>query len=217
MDVKTAIQTGDAGALRSLLHEDASRANALVNWGKNDCIHTHPLHFVSDMLFEGTLPGGKELPLIDVLIDAGADLDFQRAGEDGKNGDTPLIGAASLGAEEVGLRLLEAGANPDRRGLFGETALHWAALLGVDRLAERLVAVVSNLNLEDDKYHSPPLGWAIHGCYNPPTSGNHGKQRRVAAVLVRAGASVKPEWLESDEIRNDAAMLTLLSTGISHE
>lgn len=88
------------------------------------------------MLFHGTLKkGGTELPLIDALIEAGADLDFQREREDGKNSGRPLIGAASLGAEEVGLRLLEAGAKPARRGLFGETGLHWAAFLGEDRLA----------------------------------------------------------------------------------
>src|SRR5215472_16481528 len=60
----------------------------------------------SDMLFEGTLTQGKEIPLVDVLLDAGADLDFQRSREDGKKGDTPLIGAASLGAEDVGLRFV---------------------------------------------------------------------------------------------------------------
>jgi len=84
MDMKTAIQTGDAAALRRLLTEDASRANGLIDWGKNACVHTHPLHFVSDMLFDGTLAKGKELPLIDALISAGADLDFQRDREDGR-------------------------------------------------------------------------------------------------------------------------------------
>ena len=68
--------------------------------------------------------------MADALIEAGADLNFQK---DGK-GDTPLIGAASLGAEDVGIRLLDAGANPLLRGLFGETALHWAAMLGKDHL-----------------------------------------------------------------------------------
>lgn len=55
MNVKTAIRTGDAKALRRLLGEDAARANELIRWGAKDCILTHPLHFVSDMLFEGTL------------------------------------------------------------------------------------------------------------------------------------------------------------------
>ena len=172
----------------------------------------HPLHFVSDMLFEGTLRKGHELPLIDALIEAGADLDFQREREDGGKSDTPLIGAASLGTEEAGLRLLSAGARPELRGLIGETALHWASLLGEERLAAALIAG-SDLNLKDGKYHSTPLGWAMHGCYNPP-AGNHGRQREVAALLVRAGAAVDLQWLESEHVRADAVMLAALSAGI---
>ena len=204
MDVKTAIRNGDVDALQRLLREDSSRANALVHWGK---CQTHPLHYVSDMLFEGTLQRGKELALIDALIQAGADLNFER---DGKP-ETPLIGAASLGAEEVGLRLLEAGARPDVRGLFGETALHWAALLGEDRLAGRLI-VGADLNLKDEKYKSPPLGWAIHGWSDPP-AGNHGRQREVVLLLVAAGARVEPDWLESEKVRANQAMFAALQSG----
>jgi hypothetical protein len=207
MDVRIAIGDGDALALRRLLHEDPSRANALITWGKDGCILTHPLHYVSDMLFEGTLQPGKELPLIEALIAAGADLDFQRNGK----GDTPLIGAASLGAEDVGLKLLEAGAKPEVSGLFGETALHWAALLGEDRLAAKLIAG-TDVNLKDNKYQSPPLGWAIHGCYNLP-AGNRGRQREVAALLVAAGAMVDPEWLNSEQVRADPIMLVALRGG----
>ncbi len=208
MDVKTAIQNGDADTLCRMLAEDPSRVDALIRWGKNDCILTHPLHFVSDMLFDGTLAKGKEMPLIEALIDAGADLDFQRIREDGNPGDTPLIGAASLAAEEVGLRLLDAGAKPELRGLFGETALHWAAFLGEDRLVGRLIEG-SDVNLKDEKYHSSPLGWAVHGRYNTP-AGNQGKQCDVAALLVSAGARVESEWLESGQVRGDAAMLAAL-------
>src|ERR1039457_3736727 len=135
MDMKTAILNGDADALRQLLSDDPSQANMLIRWGVNDCVSTPPLHYVSDMLFEGKLQRGQEVPIIDALIRAGANLNFEKNGK----GDRPLIGAASLGAEDIGLRLLDAGANPDLRGLFGETALHWAALLGEDRLAERLL------------------------------------------------------------------------------
>lgn len=105
MDVKSAIDSGDSAALRQLLTEDFSRANELIRWGK--CL-THPLHYISDMLFNGTLQKGKELPLVEALIQAGADLNFNK---DGKS-ETPLIGAARLGAEEVGIFLLEAGARP---------------------------------------------------------------------------------------------------------
>src|SRR5713101_582434 len=207
MDVKAAIRNGDADALRRLLGEDPSRANGLIRWGNNDCILTHPLHYVSDMLFEGKLERGKELPLVEALIHAGADLDFQRNGKNGKS-DTPLIGAASLGAGDVGLMLLDAGARPERRGLFGETALHWAALLGEVRLAGRLIEG-ADLNLKDDKYKSPPLGWAIHGWSDSP-AGNHGRQREVVVLLVSGGARVEPEWLESQKVRANPAMLAAL-------
>jgi uncharacterized protein len=211
MDVKEAIRTGDAEALRRLLSEDASRANALIRWGKNGGILTHPLHYISDMLFAGTLRKGKELPLIEVLIQAGADLNFQSDREDGKKSDTPLIGAASLGAEDAGLALVDAGARPELRGLFGETALHWAALLGEDRLAAALIGG-SDVDLKDEKYNSPPLGWAIHGCYSSP-AGNHGKQREVVALLVRAEATVETTWLESENVQTDALMLSALRVG----
>lgn len=204
MDVKRAIEGGDVEALRILLAEDASRANLLIRWGVNDRNVTHPLHYVSDMLFHKTLENRKALPIVEALIHAGADLDFQ---VDGK-GDTPLIGAASLSAEDVGVMLLDAGANAQLRGLFGETALHWAAMLGEDRLADRLIER-SDLNLKDKEYNSPPLGWAIHGYFNAP-AGNKGKQLEVVERLVSASARVESEWLESEQVRADPAMLAAL-------
>jgi hypothetical protein len=182
MDVKGAIDTGNSTALRRLLFEDSSRANELISWGK--CV-THPLHYISDMLFSGTLQSGNELPLVEALIQAGADLNFNKD----RKSETPLIGAASLGAEDVGLLLLDAGARPELRGLFGETALHWAALLGEHRLAARLIPG-SDLNLEDEKYSSPTLGWAIHGWSDPP-AGNHGRQRFGAHENDPSGARLK--------------------------
>lgn len=67
----------------------------------------------------------------------------------------------------------------------------------------------SDLNPRDEKYDSPPLGWAIHGWSDPP-AGNHGRQCEVVALLVAAGASVQPEWLESETVRADSAMLRSL-------
>ena len=58
MDVKTAIQNGDAETLRHLLSEDSSRANELIEWGNKKKCLTHPLHFISDVLFNGTLQKG---------------------------------------------------------------------------------------------------------------------------------------------------------------
>lgn len=203
MDIKIAIETGDATALKRLLEEEPSRANELIRWGKDCQITTHPLHYISDMIFSGVLQKGLELPLVDALIQAGADLDFQSRGK-----DTPLIGAASLGAEDVGLRLLDAGARPEVRGGFGETALHWAALLGEDRLSRRL-AEGADLSLKDAQYNSTQLGWAVHGWCNPP-AGNQGRQRDVIALLIGAGAKVEPQWREDEKIRSNPEVLALL-------
>ena len=196
MDVKTAIQNGDAAALRQLLAEDSSRANELIVWGEKPC-YTHRFQFISDMLFGGALPSGKEIPLVDVLLDAGADLDFQRSREDGRKGDTPLIGAASLGAEELGLRLLAAGANPNLRGLFAETALHWAALLCEDRLLAELIRG-SNVNLRDKKYSALGMGapWVVRSTRRKPrpatrggrSAGRFGSECRTGVAGTGEGA-----------------------------
>src|SRR5436190_2018533 len=79
VDVKSAIETGDANALRRVLEEDSTLANTLIVWGKKCDIHTHPLHYISDMLFEGTLQRGKEMAVLEALLAAGADCNHQAA------------------------------------------------------------------------------------------------------------------------------------------
>jgi hypothetical protein len=207
MDVKKAIETGDAAALRALLAEDPSRANQLIEWGDKGQIHTHPLHYVSDKLFDGTLERGKELPVINALLEAGADYNHQAS-----NGETPLIGAASLAAEDVGLRLLEAGARPELTGGFGETALHWAAILGLPRLVKGLIEKGADVNPDDANYKSPPLGWAIHGRYNPLPGKQQGHPE-VVKLLVAAGATVEPERLTDQKVCADPEMLSALEAG----
>ena len=134
MDVRTALRSGDAAELRRILSADSAQANALVAYGDNcQKLTHHPLHYISDLVFNGVLPKGKEMPLVEALLAAGSDVDFGK----GDRHETNLIGAASLGAEDVGIRLLDAGADPHARGNGGETALHWAALFGELRLVER--------------------------------------------------------------------------------
>ena len=97
------------------------------------------------------------------------------------------------------------------RGLFGETALHWAALLGEDRLTTRLIEALDEdlLNLKDEKYQSSSLGWGVYGWCNPP-AGNRGHQREVVRLLVSAGAIVGPSLLESHPVRTNPAILAAL-------
>ncbi len=177
-DVKLAIHAGDADRLRELLAADRSRADAPIRWGRNDCIATHPLHYVSDAIFEGILDKAKALPLVDALLAAGAKVDFHEPGK----GETPLMGAASLGAEDVGLRLVDAGAAVGIRGLFDETPLHWAATMGLPRLVRRLIEAGADVNAEDRKYRSSPLGWALHGWLETPAGEPRGRTTRLSGT-----------------------------------
>jgi hypothetical protein len=205
-DVKWAIDAGDAKLLRDLLAADRTRANAPVRWGKNDCIDTHPLHYVSDAIFEGVLDRSKALALVDVLIEAGADVNFHPPG----SGETPLMGAASLGAEEVGLRLLDAGAKVDVRGQFNETPLHWAATLGLDQLVRRLIQLGADVNAQDQKYDSSPLGWALHGWMEGTSGDRRSHHEEVVRRLIAAGARVRQEWLDSKDIQARPDVLAAL-------
>ena len=67
-----------------------------------------------------------------------------------------------------------------------------------------------DVNLRDAKYSSSPLGWAVHGWCNPP-AGNWGHQREVVELLVNAGATVDAQWLESQQVRADHAMVAALT------
>jgi uncharacterized protein len=205
-DVKWAIDAGDAKLLRDLLAADRTRANAPIQWGRNDCISTHPLHYVSDAIFEGVLDRTKAVALVDALIEAGSDVNFHKPGDR----ETPLMGAASLGVEEVGVRLLDGGAAVDIRGLFDETPLHWAANMGLHRLVQRMIERGADVNAEDRKYRSSPLGWALHGWMETPAEERRGRHDEVVRMLVTAGAKVKSEWLESDDMRNRPDVIAAL-------
>jgi ankyrin repeat protein len=203
-DVKTAIETGDTEALGSLLAENPGLANELIVWGKKQEIRTHPLHYVSDMLSGGQLPRGKEIPILNALLAAGADYNHQAS-----NGETALIGAASLDAEDVGLRLLEVGALPNLKGAFQETALHWAALVGMERLVNRLIEAGSDVNVKDARYESSPVGWALYGRYHSD-QGRSANHHAVIAALVRAGAVVDPNTFDDPNVKADPRMQAAL-------
>lgn len=219
MDVKTAIETGNVTALRELLATDPMLANRHVVWGHESEIRTHPLHFVSDKLFDGTLDRSREadvaVGLIDALIHAGADLNHfspdESRGE--PKCETPLNGAASLGAQAVGIRLIEAGAKTDAINLLGETSLHWAACLGLDRLVDHILRAEApnhvSVHVCDSSWDATPLGWAMHGWFDPPPA-SAGRHREVVAALVRAGAEVKDEWLSAQPIQADPRKLAAL-------
>ena len=205
MTVRAAIEAGDAAALKALLAEDASLANEVIRWGPNDKNPSVPLQYVCDMLFEGPLEHGREMPLIEALLEAGANIDHRHE----MHGDTPLIAAASLLAEEVGLRLVAAGADVTLQGLFGATALHWAAMHGLVPLSEAMIAAGADVALRDTEHDSGPIGWAVHG-WKEDKPGVPRSQPDVVRLLVAASAPVSQELIDFLDPKDDAPFLAAL-------
>ncbi|MEM9382228.1 MAG: hypothetical protein AAGB93_19895 [Planctomycetota bacterium] len=128
---------------------------------------------------------------------------------DARSGDTFLIAAASLGAEAVGLRLLERGVDVGRRGLFGATALHWAANMGLDALASALLDADAAHGLRDERYDCTPLEWGIHA-RRTGTKGDRDGVARTARVLVDLGAEVPSDASGEVSSAADAPMRAAL-------
>ena len=180
MTTQTAIDAGDVEGLSRALAGLPGSANELISWGPGGKNVTHPLHYVSDMVFERAISERVGLRLVDALLEAGSDVNH-------KQNESALHGAASLGAEEIGLRLIDAGARVDVLGSLGETPLHWAAHMGQARLVARLLAAGVKTDIEDTRYGGTPLGWARHGLTNPLPGSSSG-HAEVIALLERTGA-----------------------------
>ncbi len=200
--VQQAIEQGDTEILKACLATDPALADTVIRWGLDGKNPSVPLQYVCDMVFEGTLDAADALPLAEVLLAADADIDARHE----YHGDTPLIAAASLLVEDVGLRLVEAGADVSVRGLFGATALHWSAMHGLTRLAAVLIDAGADIRTPDKEHDGSPLGWAVHG-WKENKPGVPRTQPDVARLLVAAGASVSAELRDFLEPEADAPFL----------
>lgn len=170
MDVRAIIEAGDAAALRRLLAEVPDLANAPIRWGKNDEIVTRPLHFVCDKVFDQTLAGETAARLAQALIEAGADINHQ-------NGD-PLNAAASLGATEVGLLLLDAGLD-----MICEGSSAKRCSTGLRRLATPLWFSVSSRRAR--RRISPTRSGTPHPSVGHSTDGMNRRRREITDGIAR--------------------------------
>jgi ankyrin repeat protein len=102
--------------------------------------------------------------------------------------NTPLIAAASLHSEKLGIYYVKQGADIFYADNDGATALHWAAFCGRDQLVATLIAKGANINQPDVTYNATPIGWAVH-TLTSNDSGNLYHQLDCVKLLLKAGAA----------------------------
>lgn len=174
------------------IEEYVAQHPAVVNEGipleSNPHSHKgHPLHRICDAVFSGKMTDEEAIVIAKILLAHGSNIDGYKAAGDN---NTPLIAAASLLAEKLGIFYIEQGADifyADPRD--GATALHWASYCGRDKLVAKLIEAGADVNLRDKTYCSTPMGWALHVLANEKT-GNLYHQRECVNLLVKAGADL---------------------------
>jgi len=199
------IVKNDLEGIRTALTANPQLANegvALNINGKINPANGHPLHRICDAVFANKITDRQAIEIAKIFLVAGANIDGFMAQNDL---NTPLIAAASLHAEQLGLFYIEKGAN-----IFyappsdGGTALHWAAFCGKDKLVEKLIEKGANVNQPDTNYQSTPIGWAIHVLESGETNNLH-NQLTCIKLLLKAGTEKSLLYAGSLEYLKDMA------------
>jgi hypothetical protein len=130
-----------------------------------------------------------------------------------------LAWACEYGRTSVVRFLLKKGVDVSAQP-HGETGLHWASYGGHAEIVKELLKRKAPVNGKDRRFDGTPLGWALYGWCEPPPDANPDGYYEVVAQLVRAGATVKEEWLDESKrgmpmarkIRRDRRMREALET-----
>jgi len=88
----------------------------------------------------------------------------------------------------------------------GQTGLHWAAGGGHVETVKLLLQRGAPVDATDDEWSATPLQWALFGWKRRRTPDTAGRYHAVVKLLVAAGATVKPEWLDDETVHTDPAM-----------
>jgi len=182
--IKNLINKLDYAGLNALLEKMPRLANEGIGLDDGNPALAHPLHRICDGVFNGVYSDDDAVKLATIFLNHGANVNGIDVKE---NKDTPLIAAASLNAEKVGMLYIEKGADIHHPGCHGGTALHWAAWCGKDKLVRKLIEANAQINKLCVDFKSTPLFWAIHGL-KYGGAGNVHHQAECARVLIEAGA-----------------------------
>lgn len=195
--VKKLIENRDYSGLKQLLSDYPNLANKGITI-PFDLIcraKAHPLHRICDAVFAGKITDSDAVELAKVFLENGANID----GDKNKNEGTPLLAAASLHAEQVGIFYIDNGADVYYTYKSdGASALHWAAFCGRDKLVESLISANAEIDELDTTHKSTPVGWAIHSLQSNDMGNKH-NQLNCIKLLLKSGADSK----KLDKDKND--------------
>ena len=132
-----------------------------------------------------------------------------------------FVWACEYGRASTVQFLLERGVKADVSPTHRETGLHWAAFAGQADVVELLLAAKATVNATEQSHGGTPLGWAVYGWNNPAPESRTARHHEVVELLVRAGAFVDRDWIESSsrgssliaKLRNDPRMMAALGMG----
>lgn len=185
--VKQLIEQKNEVGLRQVLTYNPNLANEGITIPYDFLCRTnaHPLHRICDAVFAGKMTDEEAIILARVFLENGANIDGDR------NGGTPLLAAASLHAEKLGIFYIDNGADVNFTDYNDNaSALHWAAFCGRDKLVDKLINSKALLDEPDTSYQCTPLGWAIH-CLMSNDEGNKYNQAACIKLLLQAGSNTQ--------------------------
>ena len=116
-----------------------------------------------------------------------------------------LADAAEVGNAAAARLMLRAGWPVGVRGAHGATALHFAAWRGDAELARTLLKHGAPVDVHDDEYDGPPLGWAVYGSMNSPCR-ETGDYAAVVEALLEGGATRPERPVEEDPSEGSEAV-----------
>lgn len=183
-EIKKLIESLDYKELHKQLSENPSLANKGISFDKNNPALAHPLHRICDGVIHGVYSDAQATELAGIFLEHGSNINGFGLLE---KKDTPLIAAASLHAEKVGILYTDRGAAIHHAGTHGGTALHWAAWTGRDNLVDKLIRAGADIHKKCIDFKSTPLLWAVHG-YTFGGGQNRHHQIECVHLLLEAGA-----------------------------
>jgi ankyrin repeat protein len=192
--VKKLIEQKDTDGIRKTLADNPSLANESITIPYDLFCRTkaHPLHRICDAIFAHKMTDEEAITIAKIFLEFGADIN-------GYNDGSPLLAAASLHAEELGIFYIDNGANVNITDENDKaSALHWAAFCGLDKLVDKLIKSNALIDEPDKTHQSTPLGWAIH-CLTSNNEGNLHNQLTCIKLLIEAGANINKLSLEAKE------------------